>query len=233
MYDKILVVSISNHCPLDLQQHEQLEDLIPVEYDVPKIRDSLSTIEEEQQDYDIPRNIIRETTFIKSSCKVTQDLLDQIDDHIEVNNQSSSEENLYQNSDLDKKDHIIYANDSVSNATNFSEFSTVTDDSRSSGYRSSSSPSIQSTEELYVNESAIGSMEEESPNISPSMMNNEDNLFNVTHHSKEIGVGTTESLPRPDQGQRDKKKGKKDKKENKREKERAQAEAIGECFHLQ
>ena len=48
----------------------------------------------------------------------------------------------------------------------YSEFSVVSSsntDDRSSGYRSSSSPSIQS-EELYVNESAIGSMEDSASN---------------------------------------------------------------------
>jgi hypothetical protein len=40
-------------------------------------------------------------------------------------------------------------------------------DDRSSGYRSSSSPSIQSTEELYVNESAIASLEELNAASSP------------------------------------------------------------------
>ena len=94
--------------------------------------------------------------------------------------------------------------------------STHTDDSRSSGYRSSSSPSIQS-EELYVNESAIGSMEESPTNSSPDIMS-------TLPHLKEIGVGTTESLPKDNT----KKKSKKDKKEKeaKREKERLQAEAV-------
>ena len=48
----------------------------------------------------------------------------------------------------------------------YSEFSVISStntDDRSSGYRSSSSPSIQS-EELYVNESAIGSMEDSASN---------------------------------------------------------------------
>ena len=37
---------------------EAFEELIAVEYDIPKIRDSLSTIEEEHQEYDVPRNCI-------------------------------------------------------------------------------------------------------------------------------------------------------------------------------
>lgn len=41
---------------------EAFEELIPVEYDIPKIRDSLSTIEEEHQEYDVPRNCIIKQT---------------------------------------------------------------------------------------------------------------------------------------------------------------------------
>ena len=127
---------------------------------------------------------------------------------------------MYENQayqDNKQKEDNIYANDSVAHShITLSELSvassTHTDDSRSSGYRSSSSPSIQS-EELYVNESAIGSMEESSHHSSPDIMS-------TLPHLKEIGVGTTESLPK------DKKKSKKEKKETKREKERAQAEAV-------
>lgn len=186
---------------------QQLEDF--VEYDVPKIRDSLSTIEEEQ--YDVPKNII----IKEAACE-------DLDDPIGHN----SEENLYENQAyLNQEDNKKY------DAHNFSEFSVVsnshTDDSRSSGYRSSSSPSIQS-EELYVNESAIGSMEDTSSgNPSPAtdvtLMVEEANDFMTTPQCKEIGVGTSASLPKSE-----KKKSKKEKKEKelKREQERAQAEAI-------
>ena len=150
---------------------EALEELIPVEYDVPKIRDSLSTIEEEHQEYDVPRNCI---------LKATTDFEDiDIDPGIGHN----SEENLYENQAylepgseirdkkrlVDQSNNAIYANDSVvpgNTGTFCSEFSVVSStntDDRSSGYRSSSSPSIQS-EELYVNESAIGSMEDSASN---------------------------------------------------------------------
>ena len=170
---------------------------------MPKVRDSLSTIEEEHQEYDVPKNII-------ASIKDTfaEDLED--DDPIAHN----SEENLYENQayviESDKKEsNAIYANDSA--LTEFSVSTHSTDD-RSSGYRSSSSPSIQS-EELYVNESAIGSMEESTP--SPDMAL-------PSPHCKEIGVGTSGSLPKPEKSKKSKKK----EKESKREKERAQAEAI-------
>ena len=155
---------------------EALEELIPVEYDIPKIRDSLSTIEEEHQEYDIPRNCVIKTT-VSAAVAEFDDIID--DPGIGHN----SEENLYENQayldpGLDKKrsdsrgstnSNAIYANDNVvsNSGTAFcSEFSVVSStntDDRSSGYRSSSSPSIQS-EELYVNESAIGSMEDSESN---------------------------------------------------------------------
>ena len=153
---------------------EVLEELIPVEYDVPKIRDSLSTIEEEHQEYDVPRNCVIKTT--------TAAAVADFDDNIDPGIGHNSEENLYENqayldpgSDKKRSDsrgsnnNAIYANQDnvVSNSTAFcSEFSVVSStntDDRSSGYRSSSSPSIQS-EELYVNESAIGSMEDSESN---------------------------------------------------------------------
>jgi hypothetical protein len=196
-----------------------------VEYDVPKIRDSLSTIEEEHHEqYDIPRNILKHNLH-----------LEDLDDPIGHN----SEENLYENqayeiNDNDddddgknKQDNNIYANDGVITSTTFGEFSvtssTHTDD-RSSGYRSSSSPSIQS-EELYVNESAIGSMEDSNPEHhledQKEVVQQQQQPPSSSHLSKEIGVGTTESLPKPRKSKKEKKE-----KEAKRDKERAQAEAI-------
>merc|ERR1712008_52320 len=170
---------------------EAFEELIAVEYDIPKIRDSLSTIEEEHQEYDVPRNCI---------IKQTGNDFEDIDPGI--GRDQNSEENLYENQAYLEPDNLeisrqnrekgkrlspdhhqsnnnaIYANDSVvsssttflSDLTNlfYSEFSVVSSpntDDRSSGYRSSSSPSIQS-EELYVNESAIGSMEDSASNPS-------------------------------------------------------------------
>jgi len=218
---------------------EVFEELIAVEYDIPKIRDSLSTIEEEHQEYDVPRNCIIKTNDFED-----------IDPGI--GRDQNSEENLYENQAYLEPDNLeisrnrekgkrlspdhhqsnnnaIYANDSVvsSSTTFLSEFSVVSStntDDRSSGYRSSSSPSIQS-EELYVNESAIGSMEDSASNPSnPSPDHQALITSEVITTSKEIGVGTSESLPRSS----DKKKSKKDKKEKeaKRDKERAQAEAI-------
>ena len=51
-----------------------------------------------------------------------------------------------------------------------SDYGSHAGDDRSSGYRSSSSPSIQSTEELYVNESAIGSLDSRD-SASPELVN--------------------------------------------------------------
>ena len=115
-----------------------------------------SLSEEEHQEYDIPRNV---NNALKAKFEHVSEENDDDDDPL-VNN---SEENLYENQayqeSIQKKEDNIYANDSVITHTTLSELSvassTHTDDSRSSGYRSSSSPSIQS-EELYVNESAIG-----------------------------------------------------------------------------
>jgi len=91
----------------NLSAPRPLRDLVPEEYDVPKIRDSLSTIEEEHQDYDVPR--------------------------------AQDEQAQRQHIDFEHKP---------------SHHPPV--DDRSSGYRSSSSPSIHS-EELYVNEAATSS----------------------------------------------------------------------------
>ena len=75
------------------QNNEQhLEDLIPVAYDVPKIRDSLSTIEEEHQEYDIPRNV---NHALKNFDTDDSDPL--------VNN---SEENLYENQAYQDKKEV-------------------------------------------------------------------------------------------------------------------------------
>ncbi len=229
---------------------------MPTDYDIPKIRDSLSTIEEEHQEYDIPRNI----PVLNS--KFQHLVEDDNDDPIGHN----SQENLYENSSANKKstrksadsagntsqsssEENIYANDSVishrnNSATNnvFGEFSVSSNhtDDRSSGYRSSSSPSIQS-EEIYVNESVIGSMEANGNLAASAASAFESPELNLKsfHHSKEIGVGTTGSLQRTSAaasastttsssiGRKSHKKDKsKDKSETQREKERAQAEAV-------
>ena len=75
------------------QNEQHLEDLIPVAYDVPKIRDSLSTIEEEHQEYDIPRNV---NHALKNFD--TGDDSDPL-----VNN---SEENLYENQAYQDKKEV-------------------------------------------------------------------------------------------------------------------------------
>ena len=135
-----------------VEQHQNFEEL-GSNYDIPaKIREgSLSTIEEEHQEYDVPKNI---TTSLGSKA----DSLEEIDDDDPIGH--NSEENLYENQGYHSEERLlkkenIYANDNVS----ITHSSNSTDScDRSSGYRSSSSPSIQSTEELYVNESAIGKL---------------------------------------------------------------------------
>ena len=111
-----------------------LADLIPQDYDSPKTRDSLSTIEEEQhtpqqENYDFP-------IIVKD------------------------EDLVYQNSgsigrvDQSNKSYIVEYTTvapSTHSTGNHNNHNNVVDD-RSSGYRSSSSPSIQSTDDLYVNE---------------------------------------------------------------------------------
>ena len=64
-----------------------------------------------------------------------------------------------------------------------SDYGSHAGDDRSSGYRSSSSPSIQSTEELYVNESAIGSLDSRDSE-SPELVNHRaKNLKNISETS--------------------------------------------------
>ena len=189
----------------------------------------MSTIEEEHQEYDVPKNI-HISSLGSSKADSFEEIRDEDDDDPIGHN---SEENLYENQGychhseeerLLKKENI-YANDNVS----ITHSSNSTDScDRSSGYRSSSSPSIQSTEELYVNESAIGSMEDSTPSpvhsemIMPPL---------VQPQCKEIGVGTSGgSLPKPEKTKRSKKHvAKQDKntmESTKREQERAVAEAI-------
>ena len=127
-------------------------DLVPADYDVPKNRDSLSTIEEEHQEYDVPKAVVEPDLIIPPPPMPPS---------------SDDKENLYQNQGeifSNEDDQSIYANDDVIksnanaivNTTKLGGGSThsCSSDDRSSGYRSSSSPSIQS-EELYVNELAL------------------------------------------------------------------------------
>ena len=197
----------------------------------------MSTIEEEHQEYDVPKNI-HISLGNKSSSKRDsfEEIRDEDDDDDPIGH--NSEENLYENQGYHDHHHHseeerllkkenqtvgIYANDNVS----ITHSSNSTDScDRSSGYRSSSSPSIQSTEELYVNESAIGSMEDSTP----SPVDLEIMMPIVQPHCKEIGVGTSGgSLPKPEKTKRSKKAAAKLDKNpelSKREQERAVAEAI-------
>ena len=134
----------------DVPRMQNLSDLaLPQDYDVPKIRDSLSTIEEDQE-YDVPRSsaaslIVPPHKFSSNSTAEADEEKADVSGRSKYAVPKSSPSTT------------IYANDRSSYCSDFT--TTNSNDDRSSGYRSSSSPSIQS-EELYVNESAIASMED-------------------------------------------------------------------------
>ena len=86
--------------------------------------------EEESAEYDVPRN---NRTVMKSQ------------------NLASSEENLYENQHFDSRHPTIMEEPIYMNEMN---------DGGSSGYRSSSSPSIHSEENLYENRAVALSLEE-------------------------------------------------------------------------
>eukprot|EP00095_Tigriopus_kingsejongensis_P001858 snap_masked-scaffold1139_size60066-processed-gene-0.2 protein:Tk01858 transcript:snap_masked-scaffold1139_size60066-processed-gene-0.2-mRNA-1 annotation:"hypothetical protein LOTGIDRAFT_164583" len=131
---------------------EELSDFIPQEYDIPKIRDSLSTIEEEHQEYDIPRSSLVHAngSFVLSGQGSSG--RGSVEDLFE--NQTYSVTKGSDNQSPSTQSHMFPQD----KGHNFCDYTSQNDD-RSSGYRSSSSPSIQS-EELYANESAIASMED-------------------------------------------------------------------------
>ena len=136
--EEVATEEVEEEKEYNVPRGKQLEDLIiSQDYNVPKIRDSLSTIEEEHQDYDIPRAITGKNIKSETTEEKTEDY---------YKNTKSIRHGSNSNS--------IYANDKT-----FCEASQHSNDDRSSGYRSSSSPSIQS-EELYANESAVVSMED-------------------------------------------------------------------------
>ena len=170
-------------------QQPSLSDLIPQEYDVPKIRDSLSTIEEEHQEYDIPRTTqVSSSSSASSSSHLVQahnlNIVGSVEDLYENQNyavpkglglssvvqggsSSPAASSSGNSSHGGSSENNIYANEGrVGGGSFLTEYTAVgtvsvtsSHDDRSSGYRSSSSPSIQS-EELYVNESAVASMED-------------------------------------------------------------------------
>ncbi|TRY62880.1 hypothetical protein TCAL_02029 [Tigriopus californicus] len=197
-------------------QVEELSDFMSQEYDTPKIRDSLSTIEEEHQDYDIPKQ-----SFVQTRTEVPSPL------NGDGSSGRGSAEDLYENQTYSVPKHN--SSSTQSHSTNmypneknhhYCDFSSQNDD-RSSGYRSSSSPSIQS-EELYVNESAIASMED-LDSVGSSHKHSSPEPISSTPQVRDIAIETTlerhvdHKKPRSDTiGRR----------EMAREKERAKAEEI-------
>lgn len=195
---------------------EELSDFMSQEYDIPKIRDSLSTIEEEHQDYDIPKQ-----SFVQTRTDVPSPL------NGDGSSGRGSAEDLYENQTYSVPKHN--SSPIQSNSTNmypneknhhYCDFASQNDD-RSSGYRSSSSPSIQS-EELYVNESAIASMED-LDSVGSSHKHSSPEPISASPQVRDIAIETT--LER----HADYKKSRPDtigRREMAREKERAKAEEI-------
>ena len=264
-----------------------LSELIPRDYDVPKIRDSLSTIEEEHQEYDIPRSnqtlLTVDTQFSDDTGVAPSPPPQRATDEDEKNSDSE----LYQNQGFaltlssaaapavplpngqradDRRHQIadipqqqrrtppsaapttatasLYPGDARAYLNEFTAVANVNThvgggsgsngDDRSSGYRSSSSPSIQSTEELYVNESAVTLMEADLDSCGSSQKHS-----SPEPNTRDIAIETTlERHKEGKEGKAGKKKEKKDGKEERkkrekelareaaREKERAKAEEI-------
>ena len=115
------------------RSNKNLSDLIPQEYDVPKNRDSLSTIEEEHQEYDIPKPLLDSYLMEKkydTGTKKTDDAHDNgniADNHMLSTLQKIGEQNepaindpfdtnLYENQNeifQNSSNENIYANDGV------------------------------------------------------------------------------------------------------------------------
>ena len=116
----------------EVDEEEDELDCIECDYDIPKVREAVLTPieEEESAEYDVPRN---NRTVMKSQ------------------NLAGSEENLYENQHFDSRHPTIMEEPIYMNEMN---------DGGSSGYRSSSSPSIHSEENLYENRAVALSLEE-------------------------------------------------------------------------
>ena len=121
----------------DYKEEEEEDDeldCIECDYDIPKVREAVLTPieEEEAAEYDVPRN----NRTVRSQLTGTT---------------SGSEENLYENQHFDSRHPTIIEEPIYMNEMN---------DGGSSGYRSSSSPSIHSEENLYENRAVALSLEE-------------------------------------------------------------------------
>ena len=270
-----------------------LSELIPRDYDVPKIRDSLSTIEEEHQEYDIPRSNqtllaaadsqYSDDTGVAPSPPPQQPANDDEDGKtsdgelyqnqgfalkiasptvtaVQLSNGQKVEDRRQPIADLPQQQRRapssaataatagLYPGDARAYLDEFTAVANVNThvggssggDDRSSGYRSSSSPSIQSTEELYVNESAVTLMEADLDSCGSSQKHS-----SPEPNTRDIAIETTLERPKEGKegkegkaGRRKEKKEKKDGKEERRkrekelareaarEKERAKAEEI-------
>ena len=265
-----------------------LSELIPRDYDVPKIRDSLSTIEEEHQEYDIPRSSqtllavdpqYSDDTGVAPSPPPQQRANDDEDD-------KSSDGELYQNQGFalkisspaasaaagqpsnaqkaeDRRQQIadlppqqrrtpssaaapaapaapaagLYPGDARAYLNEFTAVANVNShvgggsgsgsggDDRSSGYRSSSSPSIQSTEELYVNESAVTLMEADLDSCGSSQKHS-----SPEPNTRDIAIETTlERHKESREGKASRKKEKKEKKDGKEERKKREKELAREA----
>ena len=111
---------------------EDLNDTSEGEYDVPKVRDTLETIEEEEsQEYDVPRN----NRMVEPAADTAAGAAEE------------EEENLYENQQF----VVLGAAAAAALLEHEPIYMNELADDRSSGYRSSSSPSINSEENLYEN----------------------------------------------------------------------------------
>jgi hypothetical protein len=110
------------------------------------------------QEYDIPRAAVAAAAARLSSSATTTTLdLDPDENFYENTLPHSNSSNINNKNRVGLRESDLFI---VEEAPKSSDYGSHGGDDRSSGYRSSSSPSIQSTEELYVNESAIGSLED-------------------------------------------------------------------------
>ena len=138
--------SLLDQYDIPRSNNKSLSDLIPQAYDVPKNRDSLSTIEEEHQEYDIPKPYLdaliekqrlQDQTSADENTKLKQTSNDVHDDEIDVaggdplfegtnlyenqqqlfSHTNSSNENIYANEDA-VVGHSVVGNGSSTNLCN-------------------------------------------------------------------------------------------------------------------
>ena len=112
------------------EEEEDELDLIECDYDIPKVREAVLTPIEEEETTEY--DVPRNNRTVRSKL-------------------SDSEENLYENQHFDSRHPTIIEEPIYMNEMN---------DGGSSGYRSSSSPSIHSEENLYENRAVALSLEE-------------------------------------------------------------------------